>query len=443
MRKTNSYNIIAKAKRIRPVRLAFLFCVLILAAVLVTPLMHSKKDDAPAPAQVQQPEQTAENCTAAPAEPATSVIKGTVKPGDTVSDILGQYISTADIHTLAQKCASVFPLSRINAGRDYSIVAEDNSLRQFVYDIDSDERLVVNLDDNGFEVNRVPIDYDVSTVMVKGTITDSLFQAVEDAGEHDALAFALGNIFEWDVDFARDLREGDSFRVVVEKRYLDGNFAGYGKILAARFDNQGDSYYAFLYTDGAYRPSYYSSDGHSMRKAFLKAPLKFTRISSSFSWKRFHPILHEFRAHPAIDYAAPVGTPVRTIGDGVVTFVGVNGGAGRMIKVRHRNGYETWYSHLHGYARGIRTGTSVSQGQIIGYVGSSGLATGPHLDFRMRLGGKYINPLAVKTPPANNVSRKNMADFSKEVKEYTAVLDEKEPLQAKVEDKTPPEVRKL
>ncbi|EPR31410.1 Peptidase M23 [Alkalidesulfovibrio alkalitolerans DSM 16529] len=440
MAKPNRYLFGTKAKRSQAKRLAFLFCVALLCATLLVPILKERfsfesHDEGQEPHATLS--QSGESCEAENTGPVIDVSKGVVQPGDTVSNILGQYFGPSDIHTLVQKCADVFPLSRINAGREYSIISEDNTFRSFVYDIDAEEQLIIEHAEDGFVVNRVPIEYETQTVTVRGTISDSLFQAVEGSGEGASLVFAIAGIYEWDIDFTRDLRQGDSFSLVVEKRYREGAFAGYGKVLAARFDNQGTPFYAILFEESEGRPSYFNLEGRSMRKAFLKAPLKFTRISSGYNLRRVHPILNEVRAHPAIDYAAPTGTPVRTIGDGTVTYAGYNGAAGNMIKVLHRNGYETWYLHLQGYARGVRKGTRVSQGQIIGYVGSTGRSTGPHLDFRMRLNGKYVNPMNVKMPPAENVSKARMDAFERTVRHLRPLLDAEEPLRVQTPVRPP------
>lgn len=415
------------AKRPLAVRLAFVFCGLLLLVSLLLPYLKGSGDKKEATLEQSAP---VEEAPVQPQQPTTAVVRGKVQPGDTFAAIIGPHIPQADVHSLVQQCAKVYPLSRIISGREYEIVSETNSFRRFVYDIDSEERLVIESDGNGYSVNRVPIEYEVRTALAQGIITDSLFQAVEEAGEHELLVYKIADIFEYDIDFARNLREGDSFRVLVEKRYLDGAFAGYGKVFAARFDNQGQPFYGVAFAEERSKHYFYNLEGRSVRKAFLKAPLRFTRISSSFSWRRLHPILQEYKAHPAIDYAAPVGTPVRTVGDGTVTFVGMQGAAGRMITIRHLSGYETMYLHLNGYASGIRSGSQVSQGQVIGYVGSSGRSTGPHLDFRMKQNGKYINPMSVKTPPALNISKKSMPEFTRLAKKYKAILDLEEPLQA-------------
>jgi len=440
MKKRNRYIFAQKARRPVAGRLAFAFFALLLSATLILPTLtedrtaplmgaRSEVENCDTSAQADMPAEIDDKIKIADAASAIDVVKGVIKPGETVSNLLGSYFGPADIHALVQKCADVFPLSRINAGREYSIIAEDNAFRSFVYDIDAEERLVVELDESGFVVNRVPIEYETTTVTVSGTINDSLFQAVDDSGEGPSLVFAIARIYEWDIDFTRDLRQGDSFSLVVEKRHREGAFAGYGRVLAARFDNQGDSYYAILFEETEGRASYFNLEGRSMRKAFLRAPLEFTRISSGFNLRRMHPILNEFRAHPAIDYAAPIGTPVRTVGDGTVTFAAFNGGSGNMVKIQHRNGYETWYLHLNGFARGIRKGARVNQGQLIGYVGTTGLSTGPHLCFRMRLNGQYVNPLNVKTPPADNVSKEKMKAFKRVVQQLRPLLDTDEQLQ--------------
>lgn len=422
------------AKRPLAVRLAFLFCGLLLVVSLVVPYIRDKRD---AERTAQEQAASASEEAVCPPEPTTSIQKGTVKPGDTLAAILGPHISSTEIHSLAQQCSKIYPLSRIVAGRGYEITSEADGFKKFVYDIDSEEKLIIESGDDGFTINRVPIEYEVRTALVQCKITDSLFQAIDDAGEHELLAYKVADIFEYDIDFARDLREGDTFRVLLEKRYLDGSFAGYGKVFAARFDNQGKPHYGMAFAEDGRKHYYYNLEGRSVRKAFLKAPLKFTRISSSFSWRRLHPILHEYKAHPAIDYAAPVGTPVRTVGEGTVSFVGMNGAAGRMVTIRHLSGYETMYLHLNGFARGIRSGARVDQGQVIGYVGSSGRSTGPHLDFRMKQNGKYINPMSVKTPPALSISGKAMPAFTRTAKKYKAILDLEEPLQAEAQPPSP------
>ena len=260
-------------------------------------------------------------------------------------------------------------------------------------------------------MQKEPIPYTTETVRVRGKIETSLFEAVTGSGESEVLAMNLTDIFAWDIDFILDIRQGDSFQALVEKRYRDGQPAGYGRILAAEFTNQGETFQAFLYQDGDRRPDYFDAEGQSLRKAFLKAPLSFSRISSGFTMRRFHPITKTWKSHPAIDYAAPPGTPIKSVGDGIIIKKGYTRGNGNYLKIRHNSSYETLYLHMKGFARGIAQGKRVAQGQTIGYVGSTGLATGPHLCFRMYKNGAPVNPHRVKAPSANPVSQGNLADF--------------------------------
>ena len=339
------------------------------------------------------------------------VVGGEIAPGDTLTALLGDYFTPQEIHRLSQESKEIFRVSRISAGQPFKICLADGEFERFEYDIDNEEQLFISRDGEGFAIERKPIPYTVTTETVSGTIETSLFEAVTATGESDVLAMTLADIFGWDIDFILDIRQGDSFQVLVEKRFREGKPAGYGRILAAEFTNQGETFNAVLFQDGERRPDYYSLDGQSLRKAFLKAPLSFSRISSGFTMRRFHPIAKTWRAHPAIDYAAPTGTPIKTVGDGIVSRKGYTRGNGNYVKIRHNNGYETLYLHMKGFAKGLRQGGRVSQGQVIGYVGSTGLATGPHLCFRMRKNGAPVNPQRVKAPSIAPVSAENLDSF--------------------------------
>ena len=271
--------------------------------------------------------------------------------------------------------------------------------------------MIISREAESFSIEKIPIPYTTETARVRGTIESSLFEAVTGTGESDVLAMNLADIFAWDVDFILDIRQGDSFQALVEKRYRDGQPAGYGRILAAEFTNQGTTFQAFLYQDGDRHADYYDADGQSLRKAFLKAPLSFSRISSGFTTRRFHPITKTWKAHPAIDYAAPTGTPIKSVGDGVIIKKGYTSGNGNYVKIRHNSSYETIYLHMKGFAKNIGQGKRVAQGQTIGYVGSTGLATGPHLCFRMYKNGAPVNPQRVKAPAAQPIDKSNLADF--------------------------------
>jgi murein DD-endopeptidase MepM/ murein hydrolase activator NlpD len=332
-------------------------------------------------------------------------------------------LSSAEIHNLASNARDIFPLNKICAGSPYRLTAEDGAFKHFSCDIDDSDQLVVVRKGDGFTVSREPIPYTVELVSVRGTIESSLFEAVVKIGESERLAMQLAEIFAWDIDFFQDIQRGDSFEVVLEKRFRDGKPAGDGRLLAARFTNQDRVSQAFYFKDGKRAPDYYDESGHSLRKAFLKAPLSFSRISSGFSYHRRHPITHRIKAHPAIDYAAPKGTPIHTVCDGTIIFAAYKRYNGNCVKVRHPNGWVTMYNHMSKIARSIRPGKKVAQGQVIGYVGSTGLATGPHLDFRMFRNGVPVNPLKVKSPPARPVSSVHMAAFKVMVADRVALME--------------------
>ena len=350
-----------------------------------------------------------------PVVPEPRIISSVITRGDTVARLLGPYLSALEIHNLAQACTPVFPLTRIRSGQPYSIILEDDRLLEFEYEINTEQRLQVRCLGDDFDVHTEDIHYDIKREVVSGVITASLSEALDRLHEGPELAAMMEDIFGWDVNFARDIRAGDAFRLVVEKRFRQGTSAGYGNILAAVFWNQDRNYQAYRFTDAAGRSSYYDQKGDSMRKAFLKAPLSFTRISSSYSNSRYHPILKVRRPHHGVDYAAPRGTPIKAVGDGVITARAYDKAAGRYIKIRHSRGYETIYNHMSRYAKGIQRGKHVVQGQTIGYVGTSGYATGPHLDYRVKKHGKYINPLHMKSPPTEPVRGADLARFKKDV----------------------------
>ncbi len=375
---------------------------------------------------------TTEANTAAPAVPQPppvpeirkEIIQGTIAQGDTATGLLGKFFSAAELHELGQQCKQVFPLSKLSAGQTYRVCLSDDQFERFEYDIDRDEQLIISRVADNFSIEKIPIPYTTEVVRVRGAIDSSLFEAVTATGESDVLAMNLADIFAWDIDFILDIRQGDSFQALVEKRYRDGQLAGYGRILAAEFTNQGTTFQAFLYQDDDRRADYYDASGQSLRKAFLKAPLSFSRISSGFTMRRFHPITKTWKAHPAIDYAAPPGTPIKSIGDGIIIRKGYTRGNGNFVKIRHNSSYETMYLHMKGFAKGIGQGKRVAQGQTIGYVGSTGLATGPHLCFRMFKNGAPVNPSRVKAAAAQPVSKANLADFNIQAENLVAKLND-------------------
>lgn len=372
------------------------------------------------------PEETREAVVALEAE-EPHVFKGEISPGDTASTILYDWIPSNDVQSMVEACKNIYSLSRLRAGNPYTVIADAEGLNRFEYEIDADQKLVISRTHDSYEACLEAIAYDIRLALIDINIDSNLFQAVADAGEGPNLAISLADIFGWEVDFIKSIREGDTFRVLVEKRYQDGEFRRYGPILAARFNNQGKEYEAFYFEekDG---PQFFTRNGDSMKRAFLKAPLSFTRISSGYNLRRLHPIFKEVRPHPAIDYAAPTGTPVKAIGNGKVTYAGWGKGAGKHIVLRHSNGYESIYMHLSGFAKSVKSGSRVQQGQVIGYVGSTGYSTGPHLDFRVKRDGKYINPATITTPRSDPVSKQKITEFKGKVDLYLTWLDGGRPL---------------
>jgi murein DD-endopeptidase MepM/ murein hydrolase activator NlpD len=264
---------------------------------------------------------------------------------------------------------------------------------------------------DGISVARIERPIVSEVVRLEGVVDSSLFGSMDEAGGDPELAVRIAQIYQWDVDFLRDLRKGDTFVVIVDRQTVEGEFYAWGTVFASRFVNDDRTLDAVVYPDDSGRLGYYDLEGRPLRKQFLRSPLKFSRVTSSFSMNRFHPVLRRRMPHYGVDYGAPVGTPAHVTADGTVTFTGRNGGGGNMVTVRHTNGYETNYLHLSRYGKGIRRGARVSQGQVIGYVGSTGLSTGPHLDYRVTLNGRWINPLTISSPPVKPLSEDRLQRF--------------------------------
>jgi len=346
-------------------------------------------------------------------------ISGKVKKGATASSLLRDYLPVKTIYDLDRQARDVFPLTRIRQGRSYKIALKEDAFVSFEYEIDTSDRLVIQKQETGFLVSKLPIPYDIRREVISVDIQSSLAEGVSRIGELNSLTWKLADIFAWDIDFIRDIRPGDRFEALVEKRYKDGKFCGYADIKAAFFTNRGVTYKAFLHQDARGRKGYFNEKGLSLEKAFLKAPLNYSRISSSFSSSRFHPILKKFRSHPGVDYAAPRNTPIKSVADGIISSIYYNKTTGRQITIRHFSGYETSYFHMNKYAQGMKKNKKVVQGEVIGYVGKTGLATGYHLCFRMRKNGRPVNPLD-QAPSAGKPVKKNEMDrFSYLAGKYT------------------------
>jgi len=376
-----------------------------------------------------EPEPAVAAITAPPPPPALEEETIAIPPRSTLADLLKRRgFTDREIHDLKESVKPVYDLGRIRAGQKMRLASlPGGPWKKLEYDIDETRFLVVRNEADGVKAEVKLVPFEVRPAFAWGVIEDSLIAALNKAGEEDSLALELvDRCFGWDIDFNTDLRKGDSFRVYVEKKYLDGRFAGYRDILAAEFTNDGNVFLAFRFTYSDTQASdYFDENGGSRRKDFLRSPIKFMtpRITSRFSSSRLHPIYKIYRPHYGVDYAAPIGTPVQATADGDVTFAGRDGAAGNTVKIRHKNRYETMYLHLSSFGRGVRKGAQLKGGDIVGYVGSSGDSTGPHLDYRIYHYGSPVNPLGHKFKPADPLRKEFLEVYKKEVERLRLALE--------------------
>jgi len=349
-----------------------------------------------------------------------------VKRGDSLSVLFDRAkIKPAQLHELMKLGNETNELKRIHPGDTIKIKSDNQgNLLALNYQIDGIRYLQIERDDEQLTANILKHHIEVRTAYAAAEIESSLFLASAKAGLSQNTTMELANVFGWDIDFALDIRKGDKFTVIYEQRFKNGSKIKDGNILAAEFVNQGKVHRAVRYTDPVTNyTGYYSPNGHSLRKAFLRSPVKFSRISSRFTNKRYHPVLHRFRSHKGVDYAAGRGTPIRASGDGKIIYKGVKGGYGRTVIIKHGSRYTTLYAHMNSYNRKIRSGSRVKQGQVIGYVGSSGLASGPHLHYEFRINGVHRNPLTVKFPSTKPIPKRYRDNFELTTSSYLAQLD--------------------
>ena len=361
-------------------------------------------------APVPQPE------TAAKTAPVAVLAKQNVpiRPGDTLGALLER--SGVDPQLRMDMIAAVqkeFDVRKFRAGSELTLLrSQQGSLESLEYVVDADHKLQLARSTEGFVAQIAEIPSFTRRVAVCGTLRGSLFESVERTGERPELAIEMAQIFAWDLDFYRDPREGDEFCLLVQKKeYANGTPPSYQRVLAAKYDNVGTIYDAYLFESEDGSAHYYSSDGESLQAAFLRSPLAFdARISSRFTTRRFHPVLKQYRPHLGTDYAAPTGTPILSVADGRVVFSGRSGGSGNLVTVQHANGFVTQYLHMS--KRLVRKGARVRQGQRIGLVGSTGLATGPHVDIRIRKNGRYMNWEKLKVPRQSRIAAVQQAPFN-------------------------------
>ena len=371
------------------------------------------------PVEEEQPEEE---------EDDPNFFQGKIASNEPAGVLLQRWLGASEINAMVEASKNVYSLDRVVAGQPYSVHLEDGRFLRFEYEVDArhknaDHMLIVTREQDGEKVNwqarLEKIEYTTKLDIVEGEITagSSLYLAMARAVEEDSshlssqLAMDLVKIFDWEINFFRDIQPGDSFRLLVEKRYRDGEFKGFGAMPAVEFVNRNSKFEAYAFKDSFGNNSYFNAAGDSLKRAFLKAPLDFTRVSSGFNMKRMHPIHKVVRPHYGVDYAAPTGTPIRAIGAGEVTFRGFDKGAGNYVALKHARGYESMYLHMSRFADGLKKGSKVRQGQIIGYVGSTGYSTGPHLCFRIKLNGQFLNPEKVLSPRDESVPQKHLAAF--------------------------------
>ncbi len=352
--------------------------------------------------------------------------------GENFAGALQQFgLSSSEVNDAIAAAQRAYNLRQLRAGNSITVGRSvEGTLREINYKIDADRMLHIVPQPQGFaaEVKEIPTHTEVA--VVSGQLDDSLFNAIEEVGESAEVAMRMAQIFGYDLDFYTDPRRGDTFRLVIEKKKYDhGETAGYGRILAAEYVNGSRIYQALLFHDPVGRMAYYTADGKSLQKAFLRSPLKFgAPVTSHFSKARFHPILKTYRPHLGTDYGAPTGTPVQTIGSGRVVFAGRKGGDGNMVHVAHSNGYETYYLHLSRIF--VREGERVEIGKTIGLVGMTGLATGPHLDFRIAQKGQFRNFETLGLPPSDPVNSKDWAEFAVVREKWLSVMEQSGQIQA-------------
>jgi murein DD-endopeptidase MepM/ murein hydrolase activator NlpD len=360
----------------------------------------------------------------APQEPEYQITEHIVEDGDVfavIMETLGfDYLETMDILEVS---SSTYDFTSIRVGKPFRLFKTEMGERvKLEYEKDSEEIATVEFKNGKYFPSLVPIEYETETNLLAGVVSSSLWFSGLEVGMPEELIIEFADVFAWTVDFSVQTRKGDGFKVLYEKRFRDGEYVGIGRVLAGEFVNSGTSYKAYLFEDKDGGPAYFSETGEAMQKQFLKAPLSYSRITSGFSYARFHPVTQSTGPHRAIDYAAPIGTPIMSVGDGTVMQASWNGGYGNFISVHHNDTYTTEYAHLSSYARGIRRGIKVKQGEVIGYVGSTGWSTGPHLHYQIKKYGTLVNPLEIELPPGDPVAEDRRAEFESVVREFDKEL---------------------
>jgi len=347
-----------------------------------------------------------------------------IKHGESLSTIFKEYGLSANLlHRIVHSSETAGQLTDLRPGETLRLEMDQDEFLSLRLEHDKISSLNITAEADDFSASEEVREVEHRSAHTSGTIESSLYTAAKGAGLSETLIMELANIFGWDIDFALEIRAGDQFTVIYQEDYLDGAKLRDGPILAAEFVNRGRSYRALRYVDAEGHADYFTPDGHNMRKAFLRAPVDFRRISSKFARERWHPVLGKKRPHRGVDYAARIGTPVKASGDGKIVHRGTKGGYGKTVIIQHGQTYTTLYAHLSRYNKKARKGQRVKQGDVIGYVGKTGLATGPHLHYEFRVHGVHRNPITVKLPAADPINKKYLADFQMKIQPLLAQLE--------------------
>ncbi|BBP61879.1 peptidoglycan DD-metalloendopeptidase family protein [Pseudomonas sp. St316] len=349
-----------------------------------------------------------------------------VAKGDTLSTLFEKVgLPSASVHEILASDKQAKQFTQLQRGQKLEFELDPAGQLTNLHTKLSDlESITLTKNDKGYVFNRVTAKPTVRSAYVHGVINSSLSQSAARAGLSHSLTMDMASVFGYDIDFAQDIRQGDEFDIIYEQKVVNGKSVGNGPILSARFTNRGKTYTAVRYTNKQGNSSYYTADGNSMRKAFIRTPVDFARISSKFSAGRKHPILNKIRAHKGVDYAAPRGTPIKAAGDGKVLLAGRRGGYGNTVIIQHGNTYRTLYGHMQGFAKGVKTGGTVKQGQVIGYIGTTGLSTGPHLHYEFQVNGVHVDPLGQKLPMADPIAKAERARFLAQSQPLMARMDQ-------------------
>lgn len=370
--------------------------------------------------------QTDENLNLAALTPAplACIFKGELERNESLYlSLLRKGLSYQLTYELTSALKGKFDLRKSLPGDSYTLLATRDSILSFEYQKGLLERCRVTKENGEMKTVVEPVEFQYIVKSLQGEIENSLWLSMVGLCQSPELIMKLTEVFEWEIDFLTEPRRGDRFRVMFEEYHKDGSFVRYGDILAAEYSSGDEAHQAVLYRSPHGRKAYFDPTGKSVRKAFLKSPLSYRRISSRFSYSRFHPIFRRYQPHLGVDYAAPRGTPVVASGDGVISFVGWKRGFGKIIEIRHPNGFVTMYGHLSHFARGITRGATVRQKDLIGYVGNTGCSTGPHLDYRVKADGRYVNPLRMVAPPTDPIRKEYLEDFRRHCANLLYALD--------------------